>query len=71
LNRVLWWLAETAKGTLHREDQAVEQFYFRSPFEIILPQDFDEKIQQNNLFLTVERVEDRVLLGYFLQTSQR
>lgn len=70
LNRVLWWLAETAKGTLHHEDQPVEQFYFRSPFEIILPPDFDEKIQQNDLFLTVKRVEDRVLLGYFLQTSQ-
>jgi integrative and conjugative element protein (TIGR02256 family) len=72
LNRVLWWLAETAKGTLHREDQPVEQFYFRSPFEIILPPDFDEKIQRNDLILTVRQVEDRdrVLLGCFLQASQ-
>lgn len=70
LNRVLWWLAETAKGTLHREDQPVEQFYFRSPFEIILPPDFDEKIQQHEIVLTVGRVEDRVFLGKFLQASQ-
>lgn len=70
LNRVLWWLAETAKGTLHREDQPVEQFYFRSPFEIILPPDFDEKIRQHDLMLTVERVEDRVFLGCFLQASK-
>ena len=72
LNRVLWWLAETAKGTLHREDQPVEQFYFRSPFEIILPPDFDEKIQRNDLILRVRRVEDRdrVLFGSFLQASQ-
>jgi integrative and conjugative element protein (TIGR02256 family) len=70
LNRVLWWLAETAKGTLHREDQPVEQFYFRSPFEIILPPDFDEKIQRNDLMLTVGGVGDRVLLGDFLQASQ-
>ncbi|OWY64436.1 hypothetical protein B7486_47285 [cyanobacterium TDX16] len=70
LNRVLWWLAETAKGTLHREDQPVEQFYFRSPFEIILPPDFDEKIQQHDLVLTVGRAEDRVFLGKFLQASQ-
>lgn len=70
LNRVLWWLAETAKGTLHREDQPVEQFYFRSPFEIILPPDFDEKIQHNDLVLTVKPVEDRIFFGYFLQASQ-
>lgn len=69
LNRVLWWLAETAKGTLHRKDQPVEQFYFRSPFEIILPPDFNEKIQQNDLVLAVKRLEDRVFLGDFLHTS--
>jgi len=70
LNRVLWWLAETAKGTLHREDQPVEQFYFRSPFEIILPPDFDKKIRQDNLVLTLVRVEERVFLGNFLEVSQ-
>ncbi|MBD2505147.1 ThiF family adenylyltransferase [Anabaena azotica] len=69
LNRVLWWISETAKGTLHREDQPVEQFYFRSPYEIILPPDFDIKIQENGLTLTVEQVEDKVLLGKFLPTS--
>lgn len=71
LNRVLWWLAETAKGTLHREDQPVEAFYFRSPFEIILPPDFDEKIRQENFTLVMEGlVEERTYLGRFLETSQ-
>ncbi len=70
LNRVLWWLSETAKGTLHREAQPVEPFYFRSPFEIILPPDFDGKIQHPDFVLTLSRVQDRVFLGYFLQASQ-
>jgi len=71
LNRVLWWLSETAKGALHREDQPVEPFYFRSLFEIILPPDFDEKICQPDVKLTLERLEDRVFLGHFLQASER
>ncbi|PSB23332.1 hypothetical protein C7B76_00280 [filamentous cyanobacterium CCP2] len=71
LNRVLWWLSETAKGTLHREDQPVEPFYFRSPFEIVLPPDFDEKIRHPDFLLTLKRVEDRVFLGCFLQASKK
>ncbi|ASC72406.1 hypothetical protein XM38_033630 [Halomicronema hongdechloris C2206] len=71
LNRVLWWLSETARGTLHREDQPVEPFYFRSLFEIILPPNFDEKIQHPDFFLTLKRVENRVFLGCFLQASRK
>jgi integrative and conjugative element protein (TIGR02256 family) len=71
LNRVLWWFSETAKGTLHREDQPVEPFYFRSPFEIVLPPDFDEKIRHPDFLLTLKRVEDRVFLGCFLQASKK
>jgi Prokaryotic E2 family A len=44
LSRVLWWLAETATGTLHRSDQPLEQLYFESPFELVLPFDFREKV---------------------------
>jgi len=70
LNRLLWWLSETAKGTLHREDQPVEPFYFRSPFEIILPPDFDEKIRHPDFLITLKQVANRVFLGCFLQASQ-
>lgn len=70
LNRVLWWLSETAKGTLHREDQPVEPFYFRSLFEIILPPDFDEKIQHPDFVLTLRQVQDRIFSGCFLQATQ-
>jgi integrative and conjugative element protein (TIGR02256 family) len=70
LNRVLWWLSETAKDTLHRKDQPVEPFYFNSLFEIILPPDLDEKIRQPDSMLTLKRVADRVFLGCFLQASE-
>ena len=44
LTRIKWWLAETAKGTLHRSDQPLEQLYFDSRFELVLPFDFREKV---------------------------
>lgn len=66
LNRILWWLAETASGTLHRSDQPLEQLYFQSPYELILPFDFYEKIGDKNYKLIVEgrapRKENKVTL---------
>lgn len=51
LQRILWWLSESAKGTLHRDDQSLEPLYFESPFDIVLPPDFDEKSEDPNLVL--------------------
>lgn len=53
LKRILWWLKETASGTLHREDQPLEQFYLASPWQIILPADFNEKVSQANTSLSL------------------
>lgn len=44
LDRILWWLEETALERLHRSDQPVEQLYFNAPKELVLPHDFDEKV---------------------------
>lgn len=43
LERILWWLRDTARETLHRGDQPLEQLYFVPPYEIVLPPDFDQK----------------------------
>jgi proteasome lid subunit RPN8/RPN11 len=43
LERILWWLRDTARETLHRGDQPLEQLYFEPPYEIVLPPDFDQK----------------------------
>jgi integrative and conjugative element protein (TIGR02256 family) len=40
LQRILWWLRETAQGTLHRNDQPLERLYFVSPHLLVLPSDF-------------------------------
>jgi integrative and conjugative element protein (TIGR02256 family) len=37
LRRIQWWLTETAHGRLHQVDQPVEQLFFDSPDEVILP----------------------------------
>lgn len=44
LERILWWLRETARGTLHRSDQPLEQLYFTPPYELVLPPNFAEQI---------------------------
>ena len=49
LQRILWWLTETAKNSLHREDQPLERLYFESPFEIVLPPDYKEKFDDKSL----------------------
>ncbi len=58
LKRILWWLKETACGTLHRDDQPLEQLYFRSPFELVLPVDFDEQIKNRNLKFSIQKYEN-------------
>jgi len=43
LQRILWWLRETAVNTLHRSDQPLERLYFVSRHVTVLPADFDER----------------------------
>jgi integrative and conjugative element protein (TIGR02256 family) len=65
LKRILWWLSESAKGTLHRDDQSLEPLYFESPFEIVLPPDFDEKSENPNLVLMPQAIRiDRPPLNF-------
>lgn len=40
LRRIQWWLVKTARGELHPADQPVEQLFFVSKYELILPFDF-------------------------------
>ena len=42
LRRIQWWLEQTSKGTLHPADQPVEQLFFRTNYELVLPWNFDE-----------------------------
>ena len=42
LNRIQFWLEHSARGTLHGADQPPEQLFFNSPYELILPWNFEE-----------------------------
>ncbi|UAN60598.1 Mov34/MPN/PAD-1 family protein [Serratia sp. JSRIV004] len=37
LERIFWWLRESAELRLHREDQPLEQLFYLSPYQLILP----------------------------------
>jgi integrative and conjugative element protein (TIGR02256 family) len=37
LRRIQWWLEQSARGELHAADQPVEQLFFVSKYELVLP----------------------------------
>ncbi|AJF00181.1 Mov34/MPN/PAD-1 family protein [Pandoraea apista] len=69
LQRVLWWLRETARGTLHRSDQPLERLHFVSPHQIVLPSDFNEQTSRREQVLRLTAARSRsdgtVLRGEF------
>jgi len=69
LQRVLWWLRETGADTLHRSDQPLERLYFVSPYQIVLPADFNERAARRTEVLRLARAQSRdkgaVLRGMF------
>jgi len=42
LRRIQWWLEASSQGLLHAADQPVEQLFFVSKYELVLPWNFDE-----------------------------
>lgn len=77
LNRILFWLTETSNGTLHLEDQPVEQIYFKGYYELVLPPDFDEKVGDKRFLLKPEpRLQHdgekkmQVLVSEFVQATR-
>lgn len=69
LQRILWWLRETSLGTLHRSDQPLERLYFVSPYQIVLPADFNERKANQSEVLSLtcsrSRANGAMLRGMF------
>lgn len=59
LRRIQWWLGESARETIHPADQPVEQLFFATPYEIVLPWNFLSEIQADGSACRVSRREDR------------
>ena len=69
LNRILWWLHEISRNTLHRHDQPLEQMYFSSPYKMVLPHDFDTQTSNNQKFVFVstsknDDIKNGLIRGY-------
>lgn len=74
LRRILWWLSAASRGILHAKDQAVERLFFRSPFDLVLPIDFENKVRESNAILELVKVpfdsdSFRAVIGSFHDKS--
>jgi len=71
LRRIQTWLERTASGTLHPADQPVEQLFFTTPFQLILPWDFSTLCNDTTskffIFRGAEKLDGGVT--YFLRSS--
>ncbi|MFY6079550.1 ThiF family adenylyltransferase [Acinetobacter baumannii] len=51
LRRIQWWLEKSSKNELHPADQPVENLFFQSKYELILPWDFEELRKNHSSFI--------------------
>lgn len=71
LRRVQWWLEQSAKGELHPADQPVEQLFFASKYELVLPWNLDVLRSTTGVKMAVTRSKPRPDGGgtFFLRPS--
>ena len=65
LQRILFWLTETSKGTLHRAGQPVEAMYFESPIDVVLPPNWEERLVDAEKLLALVPVQRDHARGTF------
>jgi integrative and conjugative element protein (TIGR02256 family) len=58
LKRIIWWLVASSRGQLHPADQPVEQPFFYTKYELVLPWNIEE-LQKSGAHLTVYRTLER------------
>lgn len=58
IQRIFWWLRNTAEGKLHPLDQDIEQFYFKGKLFLSLPYNFNEIIDEDDNRLLILRADD-------------
>lgn len=59
LRRIQWWLEKSATGDLHPADQPVEQLFFESKCELVLPWNYDQIRQSKDHRLVIKRGPER------------
>lgn len=59
LRRIQWWLEKSARGELHPADQPVEHLFFATPYELVLPWNFDALRKRNDIRFILARCPER------------
>jgi len=73
LGRVQTWLEKAARDQLHAADQPAEQLFFVTPFELVLPWNFDQLRQAAEVTFHVVEGPERPRPGrtYFLHPTSK
>lgn len=58
LERIFWWLRESAELRLHRDDQPLEQLFYMSPYQLILPANHSDYIDAADRKLSLQMISD-------------
>lgn len=58
LKRIIWWLVASSRGELHPADQPVEQLFFYTKHELVLPWNLEE-LQKSGTHLTIYSAPER------------
>lgn len=56
--RMFWWFRESAVLKLHRDDQPLEQLFYLSPYQLILPSNYAEYSKPGARTLTIFKVDE-------------
>ncbi|EKN4757176.1 TPA: Mov34/MPN/PAD-1 family protein [Yersinia enterocolitica] len=58
IERIFWWLRESAELKLHRDDQPLEQLFYLSPYQLILPSNYADYFISDERKLTLQCVHE-------------
>ena len=64
LRRIQWWLQKSSRGELHPADQPVEQLFFASKYELVLPWNLVELRKNPAVRFVVARRRERPDQGF-------
>lgn len=56
LKRIIEWLLLTSTNDLHQDDQPLEQLYFHSQYELLLPADYEKKLNKGEEILSAKAI---------------
>lgn len=58
IQRIFWWLRESAGMRLHREDQPLEQLFYLSPYQLILPANYRDYFNATGSKFIIQKLSE-------------